>query len=261
MTKRKSKVAVPAGTDTAPEVRAHAALDSKPEAEAGPADAGGGPHQQAYETGRAALSRLCENTKRDWLNWKLVMRALEAARSEAMKIAGTNKPEGKAYCKALSKILKREQLGTDKIDSKTRGELFKILKHLPDIETFIKTHDSLNHPSAILRNWRKTSAGRDAYDRERRQMPKKRTEATVLRENEQLKERIKEVEEERDQLQREITRGFDELGSALKALIRGPRPKIEDLTELSYDEVAEYTDHIDKLNNERERSVKQGSIN
>jgi hypothetical protein len=69
---------------------------------------------ETYREGREALERL--STGHYWLDWKKVGAALSAGRSEAMRSANTNSPKGKIYNRAFGDVLKREQLGTDRLE-------------------------------------------------------------------------------------------------------------------------------------------------
>jgi hypothetical protein len=121
----------------------------------------GGLHDNAdvYDEGRKALGQL--NTARDWSDWQKVGAALAAGRTEAMRRAKTNEPRGRAYNQAFGAVLKREQLGADRLDSATRNQLLRIQENLAAIEEWREklepTHRlKLNHPSAIWRHWQRT---------------------------------------------------------------------------------------------------------
>ena len=79
---------------------------------------GGSLHHEVYREAREAIERL--NSTRDYQDWVKVSDAMTVARTEAMKLSAKNKPEGRAYCQALSRILKRE--GLDVFDSATRNQ-------------------------------------------------------------------------------------------------------------------------------------------
>ncbi len=68
----------------------------------------------AFHEGREALDRL--NMGREWSDWQKVGAALAAGRTEAMRIANTNRPKGRKYNRAFGDVLKREQLGTDRLE-------------------------------------------------------------------------------------------------------------------------------------------------
>jgi hypothetical protein len=126
-------------------------------------DSVGSLHDNAdvYREGRDALQRL---TGRDWSDWRKVGAALAAGRTEAMRIAKTNMPRGRAYNREFGDLLKREHLGTDRLDSATRNHLLQIEQYLPAIEEWRATLDpakrlKLNSPCAVWRNWQRTVKG------------------------------------------------------------------------------------------------------
>jgi hypothetical protein len=136
-------------------------------------DSVGSLHNDAdvYREGREAFQRL--STGRDWSDWQKVGAALAAGRTEAMKSANTNMPKGKAYNRDFGDVLKREQLGTDRLDSATRNQLLQIDENKSAIEEWRATllpaqRMRLNHPSAIWRNWQRTvkGGGRDEPSKE-----------------------------------------------------------------------------------------------
>lgn len=125
-------------------------------------DSVGSLHDNAdvYREGREALDRI--STARDWSDWQKIGAALAAGRAEAMRIANTNRPEGKKYNQDFRDVLKREHL--DSINSTTRYQLLQIAENLPAIEEWREKLDpdrrlKLNHPSAIWRNWRRAVNG------------------------------------------------------------------------------------------------------
>jgi hypothetical protein len=115
-----------------------------------------------YRVGREALDRI--STARDWSDWQKVGAALAAGRTEAMRVANTNGPKGKKYIQAFGDVLKREQLGKDRLDSATRNQLLQIEGNKAAIEKRRATLDpakrlKLNSPSAVWRNWQRTLKG------------------------------------------------------------------------------------------------------
>jgi hypothetical protein len=136
-------------------------------------DSVGSLHNNAdvYREGREALDRL--SSGRNFADWQKVGVALAAGRAEAMRIANTNSPKGRTYNRAFGDVLKREQLGTDRLDSATRNQLLQIVENQSAIEEWRETLDPahrlrLNHPSAIWRNWQRTvkGGGRDEQSNE-----------------------------------------------------------------------------------------------
>ena len=169
-----------------------------PEAE--PASDSSGTWSHLYREGREALDRI--RSCRDWGDWEKVAFAVDAARSEAMKIADTNKPVGSRYYKAFGEVLRREELHTDKLDSAVRNLLFKIVKHRVVIEEWRqrldpKRRNEINFPRIVLNNWGKTPEGRAALNPPKpggNQQPqataprRPRNHAQLLNENVELEE-------------------------------------------------------------------------
>jgi hypothetical protein len=127
-----------------------------------PQDSVGSLHADAYREARDALQRL--NTGRDWSDWQKVGAALVAGRAEAMRTANTNRPKGRRYNEAFGAVLKREQLGTDRLDSATRNQLLRIEENKAAIEEWRATltpaqRVRLNHPSSIWRHWQRAVKG------------------------------------------------------------------------------------------------------
>ena len=243
--------------DAAPDNEAPNASKVIPTDNLGPAPGGpqrvGGddPHQRVYEEGREALHELSKDTQLKLPVWFKLGRGIREARNEAMRLTRTNDPTNRAYQKALSRILKREELGTDKIDSKTRGDLFKMMEHQPAIEKFLSERPPhqriLNHPSSILRAWRKTSAGSDAHLRMDKLLFKKRRQLSLQQQIDRLTDHLTEVEQERDRLKREADPQFGE--PRLVALVRGGL-RDEDLGDLTHEEWSAFNSRVRQIMDE-----------
>jgi len=194
-----------------------------------------------YREGREALDRI--RSCRDWGDWEKVAFAVDAARSEAMKIADTNKPVGSRYYKAFGEVLRREELHTDKLDSAVRNLLFKIVKHRVVIEEWRqrldpKRRNEINFPRIVLNNWGKTPEGRAALNPPKpggNQQPqataprRPRNHAQLLNENVELEEQVRRLTDERDQLKRQAAADFVEPIKALNSLFHQGRVRIDDL--------------------------------
>jgi hypothetical protein len=270
MRPKKSEEAAPVALVATSAEAPQTASEAIPENEAGPPVGGDSipsmmvgtsPQHDEYAEGREALAELCEDTKRKLSTLLKLGRAFMKGRGEAMRIGKTNKPEGKRYCKALNKILKREEL--HKFESGQRRDLFRIVEHEAEIKAFLESRDPseriLNNPTSIIRAWRKTSAGADALFKEK-PIFKKIKRAALQKQVEQRDARIEELEQERDQLKREATPQFGE--PRLVALVRGGPLKVEDLGDLTRDEWTAFVSRTRQLMDESEQpAAKRRSVN
>jgi hypothetical protein len=92
-----------------------------------------------------------------WENWRHVGAALLIGRSGAMREAAVNRPVGRRYNAAFAAWLAK--FGFENFDKADRSRLFAVMDHLDEIETWRATLTlaqrlRLNHPSAVLRNWK-----------------------------------------------------------------------------------------------------------
>jgi hypothetical protein len=107
--------------------------------------------------GQEAWQRLSSgHSRHDWLR---VGKACQLLRTEAMRSAHTNKPEGRRYNQEYSDLLKAN--GLDGIDKATRSRLFAILDNIAEIEKWLATVPAnkklhLNHPNSIWRAYERT---------------------------------------------------------------------------------------------------------
>jgi hypothetical protein len=178
-----------------------------------------------YKLGRAAIKRLeKDKTRYDWLQ---VGDAFLEARAEAMEelgLTGTNLRNhrlGGGYYKAFGDILKREHLESSVIDATTRNQLFTIMDNRPAIEAALQLLDRherarLNHPSTIMRFWKRTGVGQDT-ERKQRRSPARDTSnelAAALQHIEELKAHNQELEAAREAARETASadgESFDEL--------------------------------------------------
>jgi hypothetical protein len=177
-----------------------------------------------YATGRRALKSL--KKERSWLAWLAVGEAVAEGRREAMELVGTNRPIGAAYNKAFSEILRREKLGTEELPSATRNQLFDIIDHRGEIESWRSTLEpferiKLNHPDTVLRHWKKTATARELLGLEE-EKPKaekktsaKEEKASLLEELVLAQERITQLEARIEELEQELE--FERAKSAQSA--------------------------------------------
>jgi hypothetical protein len=137
--------------------------------------------------------------EKSWGDWLKVGEALEVGRDWAMNQATTNCPEGKAYNMAFGEWLQKYKL--DDMDKGDRSRLFKVMTNLPMIEQWRQTLTlnqrlQLNHPSAVLRKWG-TAIEPEKTDPTAEPKPTLRDSVVNLtEENDRLKARISELEEE-----------------------------------------------------------------
>jgi hypothetical protein len=133
-----------------------------------------------------------------WSDWVLVGEALLAGRVEAMRVAHTNRPEGRRYNEEYGDWLKAT--GFDVIESTARKRLFKCLEHRTEIQTWRTTLTTnklleLNHPGVVLRRWEKAC-----------KKPDKTTPKRVSH-VEKLNASLIQLEEENTRLKREVENG------------------------------------------------------
>src|SRR5258708_1682520 len=121
---------------------------------------------EAYKRGRAAIKNLADKDK-TFAWWLDYANAVVAVRTEAMRDAYANQPIGKAYNAHHKRIMQREKL--DAFDDNTRKDcviMVDNLHHPADprralgilawrSKLDISTRARLNHPTAILRRWKK----------------------------------------------------------------------------------------------------------
>jgi hypothetical protein len=98
---------------------------------------------------RQAANRLVSGHA--WSDWVAVGRALAIGKTEAMREAHTNKPDGRLYAAAMARWLTR--VGLDRVvgDRATRSHLLDLIEHLEAVEAWRRTlplnrRVQLNHP-------------------------------------------------------------------------------------------------------------------
>jgi hypothetical protein len=246
----------------APPERNNHTPEASPAAEDGPAEVSGntshyeGP-AAVYQEGRDALNQISKSEVYE--QWLKVAAALGAGRAEALAAAKTNKSEGRRYNTAFGAVLKREGLGTDKLDSAIRNQLLKIDEHRLEIESWRQQLDparrtTINHPSAVLRNWRKTPSGRKASPsrRETRDAHLLNQNVELKQQVEQLNARVEEVEQERDQAKRERDPQLVEPSAIISALMK---LKLDDLSSVA--ESDKLADRLMRLAQELKRIARK----
>jgi hypothetical protein len=109
--------------------------------------------------GTAAWNQLKKS--KDWGHWVIVGEALLAGRNMAMRAAGTNRPEGRGYNEQFSAYIDHYKLA--EIPKDVRAHLLQLMEHRVEIEEYRQSLPlgerlRLNHPSVMIRNWRKATA-------------------------------------------------------------------------------------------------------
>jgi hypothetical protein len=266
MTEKKKRGTRTSKKVAAPDRNSQQTPDVSPASEAGPADVSGNTshYEEVYQEGRDALDQIGKSQVYE--QWLKVAAALGAGRAEALAAANTNRPEGRTYNKAFGSILKREGLSTDKLDSAIRNQLLKIDEHRAEIESWREQltparRATINHPSIVLRNWRKTPSGRKASPSRR-----ETRDASLLNQNvelnqrvEQLNARVEEVEQERDQAKREHDPQFIEPSAIISALMKVGKLKLDDLMGVRLDfeasDLVKLAEQIKQLAEQWQRKV------
>jgi hypothetical protein len=106
--------------------------------------------------GKAALLRLEQD---HWSHWRDVILALSELRSQALREAGSNKPQGPAYRAAISRRLRLH--GFDRIHKSDRCRLLECADNLAAIDTWrasqtLELQLGLNHPRVVLAHWKRS---------------------------------------------------------------------------------------------------------
>jgi hypothetical protein len=112
-----------------------------------------------------ALKRVSCNFD-DWLD---IAAAVQAGRTEVMRAAGTNKPHGKRFAKAMAAWLRERAL--DGIDKGVRSRLLECLKHRAEITKWRNDpknaeRQRFNHPNRVFDEWKKWKAKQAGFDLE-----------------------------------------------------------------------------------------------
>lgn len=158
-----------------------------------------GEREKVLRLGRQSLDMLNKDQNFTW--WLDVGEALIMLRAEAMAKACTNRPEGGAYNRIFGAALHDEKLEFDKGD---RSRLFEVMDNRLAIEEWrgrLSPHErrKLNHPSTVLRKW-KAATRVPEPDEAKGPSPMakmKDVNYDLMRENNQLKAHIKDLEDAR----------------------------------------------------------------
>ena len=112
-----------------------------------------------FRHGRAAWERLKKGSGL-WADWILVGHALIDGRKIALRNAGTDRVHGGGYAEAFSSWMIDNRFN---VPSSARAKLFTLMENLAAVEAWRATltdaqRQQFNHPSAVLRNYRKVTA-------------------------------------------------------------------------------------------------------
>jgi hypothetical protein len=154
------------------------------------------PEATAVQDGQQAWVRLRNNST--WKDWKAVGAAHVVGRTEAMRDAHTNKPEGRGYCAAFSAWARKYGFDLDKGD---RARLFNVIDHLAEIESWLAKLTPterlrFNHPNTIWRRWKAATAE-----------PKEQK----VSHQQKVRDELIRLQEENDRMRREIDSGGGDL--------------------------------------------------
>lgn len=155
-------------------------------------------HERAMQAAREVLEGTRSGGRRLWSDWLVVGAGFLAARAEAMAIAGTNRPKGRAYNKVMSDLLAEH--GLSAINETPRRCLLNIMEDLQAVERWRAEQedpDGLNHPTWVWQQFKKK--GRHA----RRKATRAELQGIELA---HARERIVELEDELRGKQAEIDR-------------------------------------------------------
>ena len=144
-----------------------------------------------------AWVRVKKAETRMWGEWMTIGEGLLEGRRWAMKRAGTNRPEGKAYITAFAEWLTRYKV--DDMDKSDRAKLLQLMEERPAVEEWRSTlsdyeRRSLNNPVIVWRKW--TAATRVKKPRPRTAGFSAREMGRAQQMLEQRDARITELEEE-----------------------------------------------------------------
>jgi hypothetical protein len=157
------------------------------------------PTDEIVRRGKNAMERL-QRGYEDWMN---IAEALEVGRTESMRAAHTNAPQGKRYEKFMGEWLRSHSFHV--IDKSTRTHLLECRKHRAEIDKWRATLTEadrfrFNHPHTVLRKWRAATVVPDVN------APRGKPSHVA-----KLKEAIAVLDEENYRMRREIERGGGDL--------------------------------------------------
>ena len=133
-----------------------------------------------------------------WRDWMFIADGMAVGQAKAMRAAGTNRPYGKAFTRAMREWL-NERPWANRYDKGTRSNLLWCVDHRSEIDAWRDTlaqnvRDKLNHPTTLKRAF-ETAHKVVANDPN---APKEETPREALvRENEELHAEVQRLKRDR----------------------------------------------------------------
>jgi hypothetical protein len=186
---------------------------------------------------------------RTWEDWLAVGEALALGRAEAMRDAYTNEPKGKRYCGFFGAWLKNHHL--DAIDGAARSRILDCLDRRAEIEAWraklpMAKRLQLNHPAAVLRNWKKS-------------LPPDSNKSQPADRKPTLREAHAEALEKIDRLEREIERGGGDLWAPKDTARQIARAVIDRLPSSKAEKIARELSKLAAEKKKREDAAKKAA--
>jgi hypothetical protein len=150
-----------------------------------------------------AWGRVKKAQSRMWGEWMTIGEGLLAGRQWAMRLAGTNRPEGKGFVMNFSEWLKRFKV--DDMDKSDRAKLLQLMEERPAVEEWRaglpnKERLRLNNPTIVWRKW--TAATRV-------KKPKPHSAGVSATEHGRARAIIEELQQHNNELQEELSAARD----------------------------------------------------
>jgi len=107
--------------------------------------------------GREAWQRIREHGRKSFDDWITVAKALAIGRSATLQAAGTNRPVGTTFNRAMGQWLR--QAGLDGVNPQERYRALLVLENLPAISAWRDGLDEVqrrrfNHPNSVWSRWK-----------------------------------------------------------------------------------------------------------
>ena len=123
-----------------------------------------------------------------WTDWMFIADGIAVGQAKAMRAAGTNRPYGKAFTRAMGSWLK-DRPWANRYDKGTRSNLLWCADHRSEIDAWRDTlaqneRAKLNHPTALKRRY--DAAHRPVTAIDPNAQPKETKTEALMRDNAQL---------------------------------------------------------------------------